>query len=98
MPSIGRIAPAEHGETFFADDAFEDAFALQALVRFDGQKDHADAVLARRGKRKTEIGALAGEELVRNLNEDAGAVAGFGVAAAGAAMSQVDEDLDALCR
>ncbi len=33
---------------------------------------------------------------MRNLDENAGAVAGFRVAAAGAAVGQVDEDLDAL--
>ena len=36
------------------------------------------------------------KELVRNLNQDAGAVAGFRIAAARAAMRQVDEDLNAL--
>ena len=33
---------------------------------------------------------------MRDLNENAGAVAGFGIASAGAAMSQVDEDLNPL--
>ena len=36
------------------------------------------------------------EKGVGNLDEDAGAVAGFGVAAGGAAMGEVDEDLEAL--
>ena len=43
----GRVAPAEHGEPFFADDALHDAFALQARVRLHGQERHAHAVLAR---------------------------------------------------
>ena len=38
---------------------------------------------------------FAREEFVRNLDQDAGAVAGFGVAAAGAAVSQIDQDFDA---
>ena len=33
---------------------------------------------------------------MRNLNQDAGAIAGFRIAAAGAAVGQVDQDLDAL--
>ena len=49
-----------------------------------------------RRQREAELGALAREELVRNLNQDAGAVAGFRIAAAGAAMRQVDQDLNAL--
>ena len=91
-----RVAPAEHGETFFADDALDDAFALQALVRLHRQEHHADAVLAGRRQREAELGALAREELVRDLDQDAGAVAGLRIAAAGAAVRQVDQDLDAL--
>ena len=40
--------------------------------------------------------ALLLEELVRHLDQDAGAVAGQRIAAAGAAMHEVQEDLDAL--
>ena len=42
--------------------------------------------------------ALPREELVRNLDQDARAVAGLRVAAAGAAVREVDQDLDALDR
>ena len=45
---------------------------------------------ARLGQRKSRAGAFAREELVRNLNQDARAVAGFRVAAAGSAVRQVD--------
>ena len=41
------------------------------------------------------MAALACEEFVRNLDEEARAVAGLRVAAAGAAVGEVDEDLDA---
>ena len=92
----GRIAPAEHGQAFFAHDALHDAFALQARVRLHGQEGHAHAVLAGRRQGEAQPGALAREELVRDLDEHAGAVAGFRVAAAGAAMGQVDQNLDAL--
>ena len=45
---------------------------------------------------EAQLGALAREELVRDLNQDAGAIAGFRIAAAGAAVRQVDQNLDAL--
>ena len=92
----GRIAPAEHGEPFLAHDALEDAFALQARVPLHRQERHAHAVFARRRQREAQLGALAREELVRNLNQHAGAVAGFRIAAACAAVRQVDQNLDAL--
>ncbi len=47
-------------------------------------------------QREAELGALAREELVRDLDQHAGAVAGFRIAAAGAAVRQVDQNLDAL--
>ena len=92
----GRIAPAEDGEAFFAHDAFDDAFGAEARLRFHGQEGHADAVLAGGRQGEAEFGALAGEELVGDLDEDSGAVAGFGIATAGSSVGQVDEDLDAL--
>ena len=91
----GSVAPAEDGETFLTGDAFDDAFADEALLGFHGQEHHADAVVARVGQGVAEFLAFAGEELVGNLDEDAGAVTGFGVATAGSAMGQIDEDLDA---
>ena len=48
------------------------------------------------GKVKPSLAHSRREELVRDLNEDAGAVAGLRIAAARAAMRQVDQDLDAL--
>ena len=65
-------------------------------MRFHRQEDHADAVLAGGRQGETELGALAREELVRNLNQHSGAVAGLRIAAASTAMRQVDEDLNAL--
>ena len=64
-------------------------------VLLDRQEHHADAVLAGRRQGESELGAFAAEELVRDLDQDARAVAGLRIAAAGAAMRQVDEDLNA---
>src|SRR5271156_2852122 len=87
----GRIAPAKNGQTFFASDFFHDAFADQALLFFDRQEHHADAVSAWLGQRESQPGAFACEEFVWNLNENASPVAGFRIAATGAAMGQIDE-------
>jgi len=80
---------------FWASRALQNTFAGEALVRFDGQKGHTNAVFAFGGEGEAEVGALAGEELVGNLDEDASAITGIGVAAAGSAVCEVDEDLDA---
>ncbi len=59
-----------------------------------GREEHeAGAVGARR--RQGERHGLA-EEPVRHLHEDAGAIAGVGVGPAGAAMFEVDEQLERL--
>ena len=91
-----RVAPAQHREPFFARDPLQDSFGQQAMRRLHRQKHHADAVLARRRQREAQLGALARKELVRDLNQDAGAVAGFRIAAARAAVREVDEDLQSL--
>src|SRR5690348_4554682 len=63
---------------------------------FDGQEDHANAVGAGIGKRKAELLAFASEELVRDLNQDSGAVAGFGIASASSAVRKIQQDLNSL--
>src|SRR5436190_1958998 len=92
----GNITPAEDSESLFPDYALKHAFTVQARMLFDGQKGHADRVLTRLGQSNAKRSTLAQEKLVRNLNQHAGTVAGFGIAPAGAAMCQVDEDLNSL--
>ena len=48
------------------------------------------------GNSKPSFGALAGEELVWDLDQNAGAVAGLGIASASAAMRQVEQHLNSL--
>ena len=48
------------------------------------------------GSVKAQARAFALEKGVRNLDQNAGAVAGLRIAAAGAAVRQVDQDLNAL--
>ncbi len=63
-------------------------------VRREG--DHADPVLAGVRQLHADVGARALEELVRHLEQDASPVARAGVAALGAAMKEVVEDLERL--
>ena len=62
----------------------------------DRKEGHADAIGSRFRQREAQLLAFAGEEFVRNLDQDAGAIAGFWIAAAGAAMRQVEQHLDSL--
>ena len=71
----GRVAPAQNLQAFCGCDAFEDAFALETAVLVNGKKDHGHAVRAGTGQLDTELAAFAGEEDVRDLDENAGAVA-----------------------
>ena len=96
LPSIGVSRQPRTRQSFFLDDALDDSFGLQALMLFDRQEHHADAIFARRRQRETESRRFAREKFVRDLNQNAGAVAGFRIATAGAPMRQVDEDLNPL--
>jgi len=90
------VAPAQDRESFFPNDALQHTLALQPVVLLDREEDHANAIFARRWQVESQAGALAREELVGDLDQDAGAVARLGIAAAGPAVGQVDQDMDAL--
>ena len=69
------------------------------VARADGiarQKDAPGAVFARGRQREPEAARFLAKELVRHLDQDAGAVAGVDFAAARAAMQEVDEQLKRL--
>ena len=61
----------------------------------DGQENHSHTVASGLRQGEAQLLALASEEFVWNLDQDAGTVAGFRVAAAGSAMRKIQEDLDA---
>jgi hypothetical protein len=48
------------------------------------------------GQAETETGTVPGEKLVRNLDQHTRAIAGFGIAAGSAPVSEIDQDLDTL--
>ena len=73
----GRIAPAKNSEPFFADDAFENAFASRRSCGSTGRKTMPTPYSPARGKSEAEFRRFAREKFVGNLNEQSGAVAGF---------------------
>jgi len=77
------------------DDALDDLLDAGARAVLRGEEDGADAVVARGGKRDARRGQRLAQELVGRLDQDAGAVAGVRFASTGAAVLQVDQDLEA---
>jgi len=60
------------------------------------QECHPHAISAGKRQFETQLAALAKIELVRNLEKNAGAVSGLGIASAGATVRQAEQHLDSL--
>ena len=86
------IAPAEDGQAFGADDVFKGFHLFMTECFIAMGKNHADAVFAFVGKGKAQDFTFALEELVWNLDQDAGAVATVGVSPFGTAVTEVFQD------
>jgi hypothetical protein len=97
-PGVGgrHDPPAEQLLPFFADDARDEVPQLLALRLEAREEDQPGAVLPGGGQRDAERCGDLAEKLVRRLDQDAGTVPGVRLAAAGAAVQQVDQDLQAL--
>ena len=92
QPVVGRhVAPAEQPLTFLGDDGRDQPLDLLALREVARQEHAADAVVLRAGQGNAEAAALLAQEFVRHLQQNAGAVAGVGLAAAGPAVQEIDE-------
>ena len=95
-------APAEELQALLADDAHPHALAVRAQTLVLRHEEMADGIVAGLGQLDAERPALLAQELVRDLDEDAGAVAGDRVGADGTAVLEVLEDgervLDQLVR
>ena len=90
---VGRhLAPAEHAQPLADRDLLVDVADRLAPFRIARHEQKADGVFAGRRQREAELGGLAGEELVRDLHQDAGAVAGARIGADRAAMLEVEQD------
>ena len=87
-----HVAPAEQDLSLVLDGALDLVLAGEARRRLLRQEHHAHAVLAERRQGDALLGHFLAEELVRHLDQDAGAVARLGVGAHRAAVSQVLED------
>src|SRR4029077_6601094 len=87
-----HVPPAEQRLSLLPDDLLDEGDARLLLLGLDREEDHSDAVAPGGGESDPLRRALAAEERVGHLDEDAGTVAGQGVATAGATMGQVLED------
>ena len=94
---VGRYgAPAQEVLAFGLDDLLKGHLQLAALPRISRQVHHAHAVLTGGRQGDAHTLSLAGQELVRHLDEDAGAIARVGFAAARAAVVQIPKNLEPL--
>ena len=94
LPVVGwHVAPAEQVLPFLGDEPLEKPLGHLAVMRLARQEHEPDAVFSFGRKRK---GRHLAEEPIGNLQQDAGAVAGVGLAAARAAVPQVHQHLQRL--
>ncbi len=92
---VGRhVAPAEQYQSFVPDLVGDDALDDVAPCRFLRHEQRADGIFARLRQLEADLAGLAHEKRVRNLHQDAGAVAGARIGADRAAMFEVAEDAD----
>src|SRR6266849_7162997 len=91
-----RIPPAEYRQSLLAHEALQNSFALQPLMFLHRQERHAYAISAGQRQFEAQFAALPHKELMRDLEENAGAIARLGIASAGPAVRQVEQHLDYL--
>ena len=87
-----HVAPAEQDLAFGGDRALDLLLARDPGGRLLRQEHHPRTVLPDRGQRDPELAAGPAQERVRQLDQDAGAVALQGVGARGAPVREVLED------
>ena len=91
-----HVAPAEEVEPLLLHRLRDDLLAHRPAAGVLRHEELADGVEARLRQRNAERGALLLEEAMRDLGEDAAAVAELGIGADGAAMVEIAQDLQAL--
>ncbi len=92
---VGRhVAPAEQHQAFLLDLVGDDALDDVAPGGLARHEQRADGVFAGVRQLEADLGRLAHEEGVRDLHQDAGAVAGARIGADGAAMLEIAENAD----
>ena len=90
-----HVAPRDDREALLADDALDRRLRLLRLHRIGRQERDADGVLTGRGKVDPLVAEDPAEEAVRDLDEDACAVAGVGLGTGGPAVLEVRERVEA---
>ena len=91
----GNLAPAEQRQRFGLERLGRDRLGALARRLVGGHEELADAVLAGLGQVEAELGAFLREERVRDLRENAAAVAELGIGADRAAVIEVHENAQA---
>ena len=92
----GNITPANEGQALLAQHAVDDLLDFGAHTGIARHEELADAVLLRLRQVHSELGAFLDEELVRDLHKNAASIAELGIRADGAAMVEVQQDLQRL--
>ena len=88
----GHLSPEEQGHALLGAALLEDAACHLRALRVLREEDHGHAVLALVGEQVAVLLSLLAEEAVRNLEQDAGAVAGVSLQALTAAVLEVHKE------
>jgi hypothetical protein len=91
-----HVAPAEDLQALVGDGLGDDLLHQPEPFRVARHEQVADAVFALLRQPDAELGAFGREEAVRDLDQDAAAVAGLRIRPDRAAVVEVQEDLEAL--
>src|SRR5690606_13299675 len=86
----GYVTPAEHALPAAQDLVLEDLFGLASRRRIRGEKHETNAVTACAGQFEAQPRGLFCKKRVRDLKQQACAIAGARVTASGAAVLEVD--------
>ena len=96
VAGVGRDgAPTQHRQPLLGGRVRHDGTGFRRVVGVGGQEDDADGVTAGVGQREPGRLGGAGEEAVRDLHQDAGAVSGVDLGAGGATVGQALQDGEA---
>ena len=94
---VGRnVPPAEEALALFVHDRVQERANAVPLLRVSRQEHEPAAVLLGRRQENPQAIALTPQELVRHLEQDAGAIAGIRLAAARTPVKEVDENPERL--
>ena len=88
----GNLAPKQQGQTSLRTTFFENALGNLYATLVLGEKEHSHAIVAFIGKKVTVLLRFLAEEVVRNLEQDTGAIARIVLQTLTTAMLQIDKD------